>query len=286
MNEIFTYSETRHKIVSCPDSCFSKKLFKKKYKTFKVTSEEELQRISLSRTKRNIQEICLCNDFEFFITITVSSKNCDRFSLQVVQDRMKKQFYKLKRKYKEFKFIFITERHEKGGFHFHGFIKGLPIHDLILFTDDDDIPLRMKNMIKNGEILYHFKLFDNEMGWNVLSKIKDYDKACNYIMKYITKDCIKNEHNQIYFCSRGLKRAEVDLLIDTDLTSIFKKVYQNEYCQCVDINLRTLSDSEKRNLFNYFSLNEEIMRKDYNYITKWLNLFTKIDNHYKIQIHK
>lgn len=35
------------------------------------TFSSEINRISLSRTKRNIREICLSNDFEYFVTFTV-----------------------------------------------------------------------------------------------------------------------------------------------------------------------------------------------------------------------
>ena len=47
-----------------------------------VTNEKEIERISLSRTKRKIKEICLCNNFKYFVTLTIDSKNADRFSLQ------------------------------------------------------------------------------------------------------------------------------------------------------------------------------------------------------------
>ena len=40
-----------------------------------------------------------------------------------------------------------------------------------------------------------------EIGHNSFSLIKDYNKTCNYICKYITKDCVKNSHNQIFMRS-------------------------------------------------------------------------------------
>lgn len=46
-----------------------------------LSNEEEVERVSLSRTKRNIKEIALCNNFEYFVTITINSKSCDRYSL-------------------------------------------------------------------------------------------------------------------------------------------------------------------------------------------------------------
>ena len=102
-----------------------------KYKTlkkhwndnFNVTDKEEIERISLSRTKNNIKNICLSNNFEYFATMTVNSENADRFSLQEVQDKMKKICKSIKRKNSDFKYIYITEEHKDGAFHFHRYGK-------------------------------------------------------------------------------------------------------------------------------------------------------------------
>lgn len=82
------------------------------------TSEEEIKRISLSRTKRNILEISLCNAFEYFVTLTVKLNNV-RYDLELAQSELKKLLKAYKRKYKNFKFIIITEKHKDGAYHFH-----------------------------------------------------------------------------------------------------------------------------------------------------------------------
>ena len=93
-----------------------------------LTSPEEIERISLSRTKNNIKNICLSNNFEYFCTMTVDSKNADRFSLQEVQDKMKKICKSIKRKNKDFAYIYITEEHKNGAFHFHGMCKNIDLY--------------------------------------------------------------------------------------------------------------------------------------------------------------
>lgn len=57
----------------------------------------EIDRVSLSRTKRNIREICLSNDFEYFVTFTVDSKNADRFSLDDCQSLIRKRLHSYKK---------------------------------------------------------------------------------------------------------------------------------------------------------------------------------------------
>lgn len=87
-------------------------------KSMGVSNKNEIERISLSRTKRNIKEIALCNDFEYFATLTINSTQCDRFSLSECQDKLKKILKALKRKNKNFAYIFITEKHKNRCFSF------------------------------------------------------------------------------------------------------------------------------------------------------------------------
>lgn len=193
------------------------------YKDYSNISES-----SISRTKRNIKEIALCNDFEYFATFTIDKKTCDRFSLQEVQDTMHKVFKAYKRKYKNFKYLLITEKHKDGAFHFHGLVKGV-----------EDIYTNKNNYLSS--------YFFNKLGFNSFSKIKDYNKCCNYICKYITKDCVKNLNNQIYFCSKGLKKAEVSIL-DLQDFQIKNWDFENDFVKILNIDL--LKPCDKSNIFN------------------------------------
>lgn len=102
----------------------------KKEKQFIDVNSEEVKRCSLSRTRRNIRELALCNDFEYFVTFTVNSELCDRYSLDDVQDRITKIFKKIKRNNNDFAYLIITEKHKNGAFHFHGLVKCFPEDDL------------------------------------------------------------------------------------------------------------------------------------------------------------
>lgn len=219
---LYNYNNNNFRIVkikSCRNSGFEE--IKKKNSFIDVNSEE-IKRQSLSRTKRNIRELALCNDFEYFATFTVNSEKCDRYVLNDVQYKLKKVLHKIKRNNKNFAFLIITEKHKDGAFHFHGLIKG--ISDL--YIND------------NGYL--SSKIFDNELGFNSFSKIKDYTKCCNYITKYITKDCIKNSHNQIYISSRGLKKATREDFTNIDFTPTFT----NDFVEIKDFTVDSLSKDE------------------------------------------
>lgn len=267
MIKLKMYNKNYWSLCRFPDKVaytYKYKKLKKHWNNFlNVTDKEEIERISLSRTKNNIKNICLSNNFEYFCTFTVNSKNADRFSLQEVQDKMKKICKSIQRKNKNFKYIYITEQHKNGAFHFHGMVKNI---DLYL----------------NKYYYYSSKDFD-KLGYNSFSPIKDYNKCCNYITKYITKNCIKNENNQIYFCSRGLSKGDSEYMVDYDLKDIFKnsfKIYENEFCQKIDFEIDKLSSEQQKALFNYFNYNDGIMQKYDNNITNLLNLLTN----YKINI--
>lgn len=210
------------------------------------TDTEEIERVSVSRTKRNIREIVLCNDFEYFATWTIDSKNFDRFSLDNVVYNMKKLLKEYKRRNKNFKYIYIIEQHIKSGFHFHGFVKGIPEEEFIQYTKEDytfpkKLPYKLINEIeKSKKNIYHIPYFDNKMGYNTFSKVNNYNAAANYIMKYITKNApVRTTENQIYFCSRGLKRASI-IEINPDYEFSFQNQYSNEYLTIFDYDIRNL----------------------------------------------
>lgn len=196
------------------------------------TESEEIQRISLSRSRRRIRELALANDFKYFATLTINSNSCDRYSLEETQELVRKTIKAYKRKYGEFAYLFITEKHKDGAFHFHGLVKGLSDNDLYINN--------------NGFNSSH--MFDT-IGYNSFSCIKSTTRVANYILKYITKDCIKNANNQIYFRSRNLKEP-IHYEI-APLPSSFKWKYSNDYVDISDFCVTDMTHDElMQNIFD------------------------------------
>lgn len=194
----------------------------------------ESERCSLSRTKRNIRELALCNNFTHFATLTINSHN-NRYSLNKVQTKLKYLIQEhIRRKNKEFAYIFITEKHKDGAFHFHGLVKNL------------DFYTNSNGYLSN-------KVFDR-LGYNSFSPIKNFEKCCNYISKYITKDCVKNSHNQIYISSRGLKKAERYQISPIDI----KWMFENDFCKIADFNVNTMTKDE---ILKFLHIKEGFFKK-------------------------
>lgn len=230
---VYTYNDNDLRIVkvkSCKMPDFEEQ---KSLGTFDYNSDE-VSRCSLSRTRRNIREIALCNEFDYFCTFTIDSKFGDRYSLEECQYRLKKILKKIKRKNKDFRYIFITEKHRDGAFHFHG-----------LCNYFDDLYTN-----ENGYLSSY--ILSTELGFNSFSKIRDYTKCCNYITKYITKECIKNSHNQVYISSRGLKKATREEFSSLD----FKPTFSNDFVEIQDIQLNKLTQDERLKLYFKFKEGE------------------------------
>lgn len=225
---LYQYNDKNFRVVSMKVAVRQKGFeeIKKESDFIKHAEKHEIDRISLSRTKRNIRELALCNDFKYFATVTVSSERCDRYSLDDCQNLLKKKFrycQDLARKQGiKFKYLFITERHKDNAFHFHGLVNFVPLQYV------------------NNYNYISSKIFD-EIGFNSFSIINSYEKTCNYITKYITKDCVKNSHNQIYISSRGLKKAERFEIKDVPLFFDF----ENDFCKIKDFNIDDLNMKEK-----------------------------------------
>lgn len=187
----------------------------------KKTDKEEVDRISLSRTRRNIRELALCNDFEYFCTMTVNSSKCDRYSLDEVQDNLRKCLRNIRNNSESFKYLIITEKHKDGAFHFHGLMSGV-----------SDLYINKYGYMSNSKL--------DILGFNSFSKIKSIEKVANYILKYISKDCVKNSKNQVYISSRGLKKAERTQL-NTNIKNDIKFSFSNDFSDLLDFDVQKVS---------------------------------------------
>ena len=94
---------------------------------------------NLIRAKTKVKDLILCNDFQFFITITVNPKY-NRYDLthirKLVNHRIRsaRQFNNCK-----LDFLFIPEQHKNGAWHLHGVLSSgfnnfIHDNDYLFFT--------------------------------------------------------------------------------------------------------------------------------------------------------
>ena len=224
----YQYTDELYRIV------YSKAVREKGFENIQLkkhSTKEEVEYSSLSRTRRNIRELSLCNNFTYFATLTVSSSRFDRYALDDCQEHLRSIIKKIKRNNKDFIYIFITEKHKDGAFHFHGLVSGL------------DFYINQNGYLSNKD-------FDT-LGFNSFSPIKDKQKVSNYILKYITKDCVKNSKGTVYISSRGLKKANKTYLpLDTKVNY----TYENDFVKIKDFNINDLSKDETLELYTKLNI--------------------------------
>lgn len=198
------------------------------------TPEDVKLHNNISRARNKILEYVLCNDFVFFVTLTLNPDKYDRHNL--------KQFnYDLsvfirdynKRKNADIKYLFIPEQHEDGCWHMHGFIMGLPYDRLELFDihGEKPLPRYIVDKMKQGNLLYNFPAYEKRFGYNIFELIRNKKASVLYMCKYLTKDLSRNVKelgNHLYYCSKGLKKAEI-IKEGQFLDSNFEFDFRNEY---------------------------------------------------------
>lgn len=178
----------------------------------KGTAHEEKLDCNIRRSRGKIQEYVMCNDFEYFVTLTLDKKKYDRYNLDKFRKDLS-QFIKDKNKRRErkIKYIFVPEEHKDGAWHMHGFVMGLEPSDLRLFGLDEHIPDYIRNKLIKGQEVYEWGDYHKKFGFCDLEPIRDKKRAASYIRKYITKElasCVKEVGAHMYYCSRGLEKSK------------------------------------------------------------------------------
>lgn len=196
-----------------------------------VGNKEKLEE-SLSRTRAAIFELALCNDWEWFVTLTLNPEYHDRKDLNNYKKKLSTWLKNYNRIHKtKIKYLLIPEQHADGqSWHMHGLLMGLPEEQLQEFTEQERLPIKILIEIKRGHKVYTWEAYRKAFGYITISKTRHAESVAKYITKYITKSIEQttigpNDH--LYYCSKGLKRAE--LIHEGQLTKELDEDYSNEY---------------------------------------------------------
>lgn len=189
-------------------------LKKDKIFTGKKSSQLEISSSTRSRAISRIKEICYCNDFDYFFTITLKNPNLrldNVYSIKYINDKFR-NYYKLA-KYRNIKFIYVYvfELTKKGAIHCHGFGKGF----FDLYTNE-------YNHLSS-------KYFD-DLGFQNYTDSKKVN--VNYLIKYIMKQPVTS--SSLYHASRGLNKADVTIFHDYFNKFLdFPFTYKNKFCKMI-----------------------------------------------------
>lgn len=189
---------------------------------------------NISRARTHIYELACCNEWDYFITLTLDSTKYDRTDLEkyhksftiFLRDYGKKYGIKIK-------ILLVPELHSDGkSWHLHGLINGLPESHLHRFKIGDTMGKNIAEKVKKGDTVYKWEAYENRYGWCVFEPIKNHEAICKYITKYINKDLersVTELNAHLYYHSRGLKKSK-EIMRGRLLTPL-KYDFVNEYCK-------------------------------------------------------
>ena len=172
-------------------------------------SYEEKLPASISRAKRVILELALCNPWDYFVTLTISSDS-DRSNLNGWLKTFLQWLRDQRKKGQDLAYVLIPERHSDGSWHAHGLLYGIRDADVESFHSMRKRGVKVPTKLVKGGYL-NWTPYGERFGYVSLGKIKDPVACAFYCTKYVTKDnsrLVNSVGWHMYRASRGLLRPE------------------------------------------------------------------------------
>ena len=198
---------------------------------------------SLTRTKTEVFELAICNEWEYMVTLTLSPEKYDRYNLRLYVKALGKFLnnYNYQRS-TSIKYLLIPEEHEDGAWHMHGFFLGIPDNHLAPFVAG----VHPQHLI-DGDYR-NWPAYAERFGFCSLSRIRDAERCAAYVTKYITKHLRSTSvelNYHMYYASHGLQRAVV-LRKDRIARELLDADFRNEY-----VAVKVLRDADEANSYFY-----------------------------------
>lgn len=173
---------------------------------------------NISRARGRVQEIALCNEWEWFATFTLDDAKQDRFCLRQYVHDLGVWIGNYNRKYgTRLQYIIIPEQHKDGAWHAHGLLHGVSADSLAV----------------NEYGYMDMPYYRNRFGYISLSKIKDTHAVARYVTKYISKDIAARKgatDEHLFYSSHGLRgREQLLQVVSAPEPADGNGIYKNDY---------------------------------------------------------
>lgn len=141
-------------------------------KAGKASQGEDAQR-SMRRARAKLRRLALANEFDYFVTLTLSPEKIDRYDTQAVIKSLNRWTDNMVRRH-GLRYILVPERHQDGALHFHGFMAGRGLKAVDSGVEWDGRPV--------------YNLPQWTLGFTTAQRLHgDYHAAVGYCCKYIGK---------------------------------------------------------------------------------------------------
>lgn len=165
---------------------------------------------NIRRAQRTIEDYALCNDFDWFVTLTLDPKKVKSRSDLDTWHKGLTQW--LRDHYSGLSYLLVPELHKKGdGWHMHGLFSGLPRSALVAFDLEDKLPRYIRSKLKSGSPVFDWPAYREKYGFVDVEPVRNRDAAARYISKYVTKGFSGTAKHigkglHLYYCSNGLEK--------------------------------------------------------------------------------
>lgn len=127
---------------------------------------------SIRRARQQIKDYALCNDFKFFVTLTLDPKKIDRYDMVEITKRLNTWLDNRVRRY-GLKYVLVPERHKDGAIHFHGFM-------------NDALKVVESKVFSESKKIYNISSWTDGFS-TAIELYGEYEKAVSYVCKYVGK---------------------------------------------------------------------------------------------------
>lgn len=185
-------------------------------------NDEKLEN-NVIRAKMKVFEYAYCNEFDYYVTLTLNKNKYDRYNLNVFIKDLGQFIRDYRKKHNvDVQYLLIPEKHEDGAWHMHGLIKGIP----------------SDHLVNNENGYLDWLPYKNKFGYISISPVKNQEAVSKYITKYVSKDfgqAVTEKNRKLYYVTRGLRIADVIKkgTLSGKESIPFQDIYENEYVKTV-----------------------------------------------------
>ena len=152
---------------------------------------------SMRRARANVRRLALANEFQWFVTLTLSPDEVDRYDAAAIMKRVNRWLSNMVQRH-GLRYILVPERHKDGAFHFHGFFAGPGLEAVPSGHNDSQ-----------GHEIFNLP----QWGFGFTAAIRlygTYSQTVGYVCKYIGKQGGERPMGRWYYSGGDLMEPQKD----------------------------------------------------------------------------
>lgn len=190
-------------------------------------ADDERWKSNLSRARIAIEEYALCNEWDYFVTLTIDGEKLARSDLEKFRKKLQQMIRDLRRNDGTgIDYLFVPELHPvalkegKTEWHIHGLAKMpekylVPFENKRIYGKDGNKypPKYVREKLLQGVPISYWKQYNNAFGYSIIEPVRNRDASARYLMKYVSKEQGETAQHlekgqNLYYHSTGLQRAK------------------------------------------------------------------------------